>query len=727
MLPSPRKPFGSSNVPLESVSPFEVNQNASQYHVSESISRSSYQKPQSTYMIHPAKYQQAFPTSNRNSSKQSGKSSRRSSKSSKLINSEVMPIPMIKPHRHGATLGFNLPDQGLTLYLDINELVTKPMAQNIGLKVVSHGNRDDFGEESNESGLSEVNHKVNTTILASNTTKKRSKLLKKIKSHNHKEKNMKLQSTTNDSKTNNASSGTKGQPSRFNIKSKTNSGRSSSMMSPAQKAKAVESLNPELNSISNRLESEKSKFSMLANRTDIPPSASRIPATYAKGSFEDDVQQKTEQESEEKIDNEVVQKKTSDTDSADEKQPEPVEDSNDDDISNEDEEISSVEDNASNGSVESLPDVDSLKEDSVSEDDEDGDDDDDEDDEDSDNKTENAKLIATTKRPSSSEKSLETTTMMPVKTNTVWDVEKLTPTTTTIPLVEDKNPYKEEPKISNITLVKKQELFDNKLVERMQGLLEKSAKLIDMSTNTCSVKPTSCKRSQDTCETSFDSITSNTSTTVREIAQQLDANIILDEVTSVFESEMQDFMDFSSDGYTIILPSNNAVRRLPPNLLKQWKQNSDSFHLEGYLLEGVHTIKSLADRKLIETRNKMILHINNPSNLTYTINGQRVLHANQKAPSGGIVHVIDGLLYPSSDKDIIETLKSCGRLDGFVTLAEGTGFADTLRKGWFVCSFASFVNEKTIKPIVCFLQVIHLQCLCQATMLYKKFLIVIWK
>ena len=52
--------------------------------------------------------------------------------------SEMLPIPVIKPHRHGATLGFDLPEQGLTLYLDINELATKPLAQNIGLKVVSH-------------------------------------------------------------------------------------------------------------------------------------------------------------------------------------------------------------------------------------------------------------------------------------------------------------------------------------------------------------------------------------------------------------------------------------------------------------------------------------------------------------------------------------------------------------------------------------------------------------
>jgi hypothetical protein len=49
-----------------------------------------------------------------------------------------------------------------------------------------------------------------------------------------------------------------------------------------------------------------------------------------------------------------------------------------------------------------------------------------------------------------------------------------------------------------------------------------------------------------------------------------------------------------------------------------------------------------------------------------------------------MIHVIDGILYPNSDKDIMETLKSCNRLDGFVTLAEGTGFSDTLKQSKFL-------------------------------------------
>ncbi|KAH7641527.1 hypothetical protein HUG17_4571 [Dermatophagoides farinae] len=178
-------------------------------------------------------------------------------------------------------------------------------------------------------------------------------------------------------------------------------------------------------------------------------------------------------------------------------------------------------------------------------------------------------------------------------------------------------------------------MIDNELVAQMQLLLEKSTKLIDLSANTCAEKMMQCN-SRDICATGTVSIIANTSTTIREIAQQLDAHLILNEVSNLFENELQDFMDFSTKGYTIILPSNDAVRHLPPNLLKRWRKNMETFMLNGYLIEGIHTIESLSNNMMISTR--------------------------------------------GSDKDIIDTLKACGRFDGFVTLVEGTGFADLLRK-----------------------------------------------
>mgnify|MGYP002717140842 FL=1 len=270
---------------------------------------------------------------------------------------------------------------------------------------------------------------------------------------------------------------------------------------------------------------------------------------------------------------------------------------------------------------------------------------------------------------------MRATTQIPLETTTFWMARNL----------KDTNSYLNEPNdlvTNGNTLeakVRKQEMIDNELVAQMQLLLEKSTKLIDLSANTCAEKMMQCN-SRDICATGTVSIIANTSTTIREIAQQLDAHLILNEVSNLFENELQDFMDFSTKGYTIILPSNDAVRHLPPNLLKRWRKNMETFMLNGYLIEGIHTIESLSNNMMISTRGKTKLIINRPFNKTFTINGQRVIHANQKTSNNGLVHVIDGLLYPGSDKDIIDTLKACGRFDGFVTLVEGTGFADLLRK-----------------------------------------------
>ncbi|KAH9391307.1 hypothetical protein TYRP_006909 [Tyrophagus putrescentiae] len=161
---------------------------------------------------------------------------------------------------------------------------------------------------------------------------------------------------------------------------------------------------------------------------------------------------------------------------------------------------------------------------------------------------------------------------------------------------------------------------------------------------------------------------------LRELATQLGANQVLNEANT-FEAELQDAVDFNTGGYTLLLPSNEAIGRLPPSLLRRWKSSKggEVLSAEVYLIDGAHSLESLAARGLVRSRGRQVrLHFAHPHNATYTVNGQRVVVANQKAPGGGLVHVIDGLLYPHSDKDIIDTLKACGRLDGFVTLAEGT-------------------------------------------------------
>lgn len=64
-----------------------------------------------------------------------------------------------------------------------------------------------------------------------------------------------------------------------------------------------------------------------------------------------------------------------------------------------------------------------------------------------------------------------------------------------------------------------------------------------------------------------------------------------------------------------------------------------------------------------------------------TVNGHRIVHGDVTAPKGGIIHVIDGTLCPVADQDIINTLRTCNKYDGFLTLADVTKLLDTMQDG----------------------------------------------
>lgn len=64
-----------------------------------------------------------------------------------------------------------------------------------------------------------------------------------------------------------------------------------------------------------------------------------------------------------------------------------------------------------------------------------------------------------------------------------------------------------------------------------------------------------------------------------------------------------------------------------------------------------------------------------------TVNGHRIVHGDITAPKGGIIHVIDGTLCPVADQDIINTLRTCNKYDGFLTLADVTKLLDTMQDG----------------------------------------------
>lgn len=55
-----------------------------------------------------------------------------------------------------------------------------------------------------------------------------------------------------------------------------------------------------------------------------------------------------------------------------------------------------------------------------------------------------------------------------------------------------------------------------------------------------------------------------------------------------------------------------------------------------------------------------------------------MIYADIPVGNGGLLHIIGGFLHPIADKDVVPLVQECGKYDGFVTLASGTGFSQEL-------------------------------------------------
>lgn len=643
-----------------------IDQRNLTYLTSESVARKSYQKPTNTYMIHPAKYQQAFASTSTSAKGKnataaakvaSGHKKKAATTSGKLIEHELMPIPMIKSHRHGATLGFNLPEQGLTLYLDINELATKPMAQNIGLKVVSH-NKNKKGELVEGEEVDQTSNKTNKANSTTTTTAAAAKILKKRvtkvvtkRARDEKKSSTSKSAAKSAAQSTASSSGTK---SKTNVKSKTSNGNAnSSMQSPATKAKVLQDKGTKL------------AEHLANNRTaagNIPPSASRIPATYESQVRENDVptgsvQQKKDVDANEEegdiLRNQAVTKTPPKEEAQKESSKEDIDDFDKEIVLTDNEDIETLDKSKAK-----------ANETDEEEEDEEGDD---------------AKATTDTNAIEEDEEEEEDKSGEVTSSDAKSSTVEVPAQTSTLTPIDAENDVDDGPTLNLTGVSRKQEVIDNRMAEEMRDLIAKGKSLLEMS-----AKVTAAARSRrDVCEVNFEPQGTEKLTTIVEVARAVEADRVVNEAwqTSGAEQEMQDVLDFNTGGFTLILPANRAMSRLPPSLMRRWKDNEEIMPIDGYILDGKHTLEEMVGRTKLVTRNKGGIYVNRPNNETYTINGQRVVMANQPLANGGIVHVIDGLLYPPANKDIMETLKACGRLDGFVTLAEGTGFAEMLKKG----------------------------------------------
>lgn len=122
---------------------------------------------------------------------------------------------------------------------------------------------------------------------------------------------------------------------------------------------------------------------------------------------------------------------------------------------------------------------------------------------------------------------------------------------------------------------------------------------------------------------------------------------------------------------------------MPLNLIHHWEKKPEELArvLDNHIVQNEpHKLFNLLELKTLASiannnSNTSIIRFNHYRNDTFTANGQRVIFGDQVGPNNGILHILDGMLYPLADKNLLDTLKSCNKFDGFVTLAQGTGLS----------------------------------------------------
>ncbi|XP_067133954.1 uncharacterized protein [Centruroides vittatus] len=172
----------------------------------------------------------------------------------------------------------------------------------------------------------------------------------------------------------------------------------------------------------------------------------------------------------------------------------------------------------------------------------------------------------------------------------------------------------------------------------------------------------------------------NLENSLEQITERYDANLLFQHVPLSQNGLLR--LISAGGPYTLFLPSNEVILRLPQPLLQKWKRNPQSlmFILLNHAVHGRVTLSDLREKKLVESKSSnALLYINDYRNETVTINGRRIITADIPGPHGGAIHIIDGILHPPADKDIIDTITVCDRFDGFLTLADAADVTGYLR------------------------------------------------
>lgn len=129
------------------------------------------------------------------------------------------------------------------------------------------------------------------------------------------------------------------------------------------------------------------------------------------------------------------------------------------------------------------------------------------------------------------------------------------------------------------------------------------------------------------CETNTEQFLNSDKSSLQSIAKALDADLLLNLIPNAQEN-LQSMMDFASSGYTLFLPSNEAIKKMPKNLLSRWNSNISELTelLENHFIDSPQMLDDLDFSASISPRaTDSILKIIKFKNSTYTINGKNVI------------------------------------------------------------------------------------------------------
>lgn len=521
------------------------------------------------------------------------------------VDVDMLPIPVIKPHAHGATLGFDLPEQGLTLYLDIDELATKPLAQNIGVKVVTHDRTQSGSSTSHQSQKAPASAPAPAPSNQQNTKTplspvQASKVSKGSKQTVPKRPKPKFIGSYEGNVP--ASNGKQSNKQKYQVGYIRQSDLHKALKQVGLNQAKINKLN------GNPYYGPQDNYSPQIKMNDYGPKAPKKPTPAPGPAPAPGINTKAPTK---------VPKTKKPTTTKAVQQPEQDAQDFENDVAI----ISTTQSTVIQSELE-----DDVQQQTYEEDDQ---------------HIEPQKQIS--------------------KDDWADDINN-----GEIELNKENLLSQPQPLLTPTTNAHSIPPQDNTIIKPFSQGQSESCSQVPMCQHFCN--PTTQKIIND-------------ATTIKEIANQLNANEFIQTFPSASE-QIQTIID-TQNSYTIFMPSNNAISQLPHNLVHHLQNDQDALRnmIDNHILDTTQSLEDMHLAEIIQPRALgASLRVNSPRNQTYTVNGQRIMIADQQGPGGGMIHVIDGLLYPTSDRDILGTLKTCNRFDGFITLAEGTGFAETLKQ-----------------------------------------------